>query len=74
MPAAHDLWLFAAASIALLVAPGPAVGYVIAQSAEHGARFGIAASAGNVTGGILHVVAAIAGLGTPVWRAFVAAS
>ena len=68
MPAAHDLLLFIAAALVLLVIPGPAVGYVVAQSVSRGVRAGIAASAGNVTGGILHVLLAMAGLAVFIVR------
>ena len=68
MPAAHDLALFIAAAVALLVIPGPAVGYVVAQSVSRGAQTGIAASAGNVTGGVLHVLAALLGLASLITK------
>jgi threonine/homoserine/homoserine lactone efflux protein len=54
--------VFALASIALLLVPGPAVLYVVAQSAEHGRRAGLASVTGIHVGTVVHIVAATVGL------------
>ena len=54
--------VFAAASLALAVVPGPAVLYIVAQSVHGGRRAGIVSAFGVSTGGMFHVVAAVAGL------------
>ena len=56
------LWVFALASLALAVVPGPAVLYIVAQSVDGGRRAGILSALGVATGGLVHVLAAIVGL------------
>jgi threonine/homoserine/homoserine lactone efflux protein len=62
VPSFSAVEVFAAASIALLLVPGPAVLYVVAQSAEHGRSAGLASVAGIHVGTIVHIVAATVGL------------
>src|SRR5215212_10981371 len=62
MPDASTLLLFSVAALALIVVPGPAVLYIVAQSADQGRRAGLASAAGVATGGTVHVVAATVGL------------
>ncbi|HEY2937921.1 MAG TPA: LysE family translocator [Gaiellaceae bacterium] len=62
MPASHSLGLFALAALALLLVPGPAVLYVVAQSAEHGRRAGLVSVAGLHLGTLVHTAAAAVGL------------
>ena len=62
MPHLSALEVFVAASIALLLVPGPAVLYVVAQSAEHGRRAGLASVTGIHVGTVVHIVAATVGL------------
>jgi threonine/homoserine/homoserine lactone efflux protein len=62
VPDSHSLALFAAAAVALLVVPGPAVLYIVAQSAEHGRVAGIVSVAGVHVGTLVHVAAAAVGL------------
>ena len=62
MPSPSTFALFAAASLALLVVPGPAVLYIVTRSAEQGRRVGLASVAGVHVGTVVHVVAAAAGL------------
>lgn len=62
MPGAPTLALFALASLALAVVPGPAVTYVVAQSVDKGRRAGLASAAGVASGGLVQVAAATAGL------------
>jgi threonine/homoserine/homoserine lactone efflux protein len=56
------VWLFSVAAVALLLIPGPAVIYVVVQSAEQGRRIGLAAVAGLHLGTLVHVTAATVGL------------
>jgi threonine/homoserine/homoserine lactone efflux protein len=58
----HDLALFAAASVLLAITPGPDSTLVFAQSLRHGARGGLVASFGVMTGCLVHVTAASVGL------------
>ena len=58
----HDLALFIAASVLLAITPGPDSTLVFAQSLRHGARGGLVASLGVVTGCLVHVTAASVGL------------
>jgi threonine/homoserine/homoserine lactone efflux protein len=62
IPDSTALWLFSLAAIALLLIPGPAVLYVIVQSAEQGRRVGLASVAGLHLGTLVHVAAATVGL------------
>src|SRR5919198_3998171 len=62
VPASHSLGLFALAALALLVVPGPAVLYVVTQSAEHGRRAGLVSVAGLHLGTLVHTAAAALGL------------
>src|SRR3954451_315369 len=62
MPEPATLGLFAAAALALLVVPGPAVIYVITRSASQGRRAGLISVLGLHTGSIVHVAAAATGL------------
>jgi threonine/homoserine/homoserine lactone efflux protein len=41
VPDSHSLALFAGAAIAILLIPGPAVLYIVSQSAEHGRLAGL---------------------------------
>jgi threonine/homoserine/homoserine lactone efflux protein len=62
MPAPTTLALFAAATMALLLIPGPSVLFIVARTLEHGRRGGLVSMLGVETGALLHVVAATAGL------------
>src|ERR671937_1450111 len=61
-PASGTVWLFCLTALALLVIPGPAVLYVVAQGAEQGRRVGLASVAGIHVGTLVHVAAATVGL------------
>ena len=61
-PDSTSLWLFCLAALALLAIPGPAVLYIVVQSAEQGRRVGLASVAGVHLGTLVHVAAATAGL------------
>lgn len=60
MPSPEAFAAFAAASLALLVVPGPAVLYIVTRSVQ-GRTAGLVSVLGIHTGSIVHVVAA----GTP---------
>jgi len=62
IPDSATLALFSAAAIALLVIPGPAVLYIVAQSIDQGRRAGLVSMLGVQAGGIVHVLAAAIGL------------
>lgn len=57
-----SLLVFVLASLALLLAPGPAVLYVVARSVDQGRWAGIISVLGISLGGWVHVVAAAVGL------------
>ena len=54
--------MFALASLALAVVPGPAVLYIVAQSVHGGRRAGVVSAFGVASGGLVHVLAAVIGL------------
>jgi threonine/homoserine/homoserine lactone efflux protein len=54
--------LFLVASLPLVLAPGPAVAFVLATSVRSGRRSGLAAVAGVETGYLVHVTGAVAGV------------
>jgi len=56
------LLLFGAASLALLVVPGPAVLYIVTRSFSQGRQAGLVSVLGIHVGSIVHVAAAAAGL------------
>jgi threonine/homoserine/homoserine lactone efflux protein len=61
-PDSTAVWLFCGAALALLAIPGPAVLYIVVQSAEQGRRVGLASVGGIHVGSLVHVAAATAGL------------
>jgi threonine/homoserine/homoserine lactone efflux protein len=62
MPDPSTLVLFAAAALALIVVPGPAVLYIVAQSIDRGRLAGFVSALGIAVGGLVHVTAAAIGL------------
>ena len=56
------LLTFVAASLVLLLLPGPGVFYVVARSLGQGRAAGIIAAAGLSVGALVHVMAAVIGL------------
>jgi threonine/homoserine/homoserine lactone efflux protein len=66
--------LFCLAALALLAIPGPAVLYVVVQSAEQGRRVGLASVAGIHLGTLVHVAAAAVGLSALIVASAVAFS
>jgi threonine/homoserine/homoserine lactone efflux protein len=64
IPDPGTLAVFALASLALAVVPGPAVLYIVAQSVHGGRRAGVVSAIGVASGGMVHVLAAVVGLST----------
>jgi len=62
VPTASVILTFAAASLALLLIPGPAVLYILNRSVSDGREVGLAAVAGLELGNLVHALAAAAGL------------
>ncbi|MGI9585717.1 MAG: LysE family translocator [Acidimicrobiia bacterium] len=62
MPDASTLILFAAASLVLVIVPGPAVIYILTRSISQGRTAGVASAFGVNAGTAIHVVAAVVGL------------
>ena len=62
MPDTQTIWLFCLAAVALIVIPGPAVLYVVAQSVGQGRKAGLVSASGVASGGLVHVLAAAVGL------------
>jgi threonine/homoserine/homoserine lactone efflux protein len=62
VPDWDSLGLFSLAALALLLVPGPAVLYIVAQSVDHGRLAGLASVAGVHLGTVVHTVAAAIGL------------
>jgi len=62
MPPIANLPIFLAASLALLLTPGPAVLYIVTRSVDQGRRAGLVSVLGIETGTLFHVFAAALGL------------
>jgi threonine/homoserine/homoserine lactone efflux protein len=62
VPDRATLLLFGAAALALIMVPGPAVLYIVAQSIDRGRLAGFVSALGIATGGLVHVTAAAVGL------------
>jgi threonine/homoserine/homoserine lactone efflux protein len=62
MPDLATLALFAAASAALIVVPGPSVIYIVARSVDQGRSAGLVSAFGVQLGGLVHVAAATLGV------------
>jgi len=62
LPDSSTLLVFGAAALALIVVPGPAVLYIVAQSIDRGRLAGFVSALGVATGGLVHVTAAAIGL------------
>jgi len=64
--------LFLTAALLLAVAPGPGMLYVLARSLAGGRREGVLSSLGTFLGGMVHVIAAAAGVSVILARSAVA--
>ena len=73
-PELSTIELFAVASVALLLIPGPAVLYIVTQSAEQGRSAGLASVAGIHIGTLVHILAAAIGLSALILASAVAFS
>jgi threonine/homoserine/homoserine lactone efflux protein len=73
-PDSGTVWIFCITCLALLVIPGPAVLYVVVQSAEQGRRVGLASVGGIHLGTLVHVAAATVGLSALIVASAVAFS
>ena len=62
VPTGSTIAVFCAAALALIVVPGPAVTYIVTQSVDKGRKAGLVSAVGVALGGLVHVVAATAGL------------
>ena len=62
MPSSATITAFAAASLLLLIIPGPAVLYVVNRSVSDGRQAGLAGVAGLTLGNLVHAIAAAVGL------------
>lgn len=62
MPATSGFLVFVAASLALLVVPGPAVMYIVARSIDQGRPAGIVSALGLMVGSFILVAAAALGV------------
>src|SRR5246500_5776895 len=66
------LVLFLTAALLLAVAPGPGMLYVLARSLAGGRREGVLSALGTFVGGMVHVLAAAAGVSVVLDRSAVA--
>jgi threonine/homoserine/homoserine lactone efflux protein len=62
VPDPGTLVVFAAAALALIVVPGPAVLYIVSQSVDRGRLAGFVSALGIAVGALVHVCAAAIGL------------
>ena len=62
MPSPEVFAAFAAASLALLIVPGPSVLYIVTRSVDQGRSAGLVSVLGIHTGSLVHVAAAAFGL------------
>jgi threonine/homoserine/homoserine lactone efflux protein len=74
VPDGSTLLLFAGASLALLVVPGPAVLFIVARSVEHGRSAGLVSMLGVQVGALVHVAAAVLGISALLVQSAVAFS
>jgi len=72
MVGGHKLALFLTAALLLAAAPGPGMLYVLARSLAGGRREGVLSSLGTFVGGMVHVLAAAAGVSVVLARSAVA--
>jgi threonine/homoserine/homoserine lactone efflux protein len=62
VPSSTSLMAFVAASLVILLVPGPGVLYVIARSVSQGVRAGLVSVLGLSAGVFVHIAAAVAGI------------
>src|SRR5215468_9515520 len=66
------LAMYVSAAVLLAIAPGPGMLYVLARSLAGGRREGVLSSLGTFAGGMVHVLAAAAGVSVILARSAVA--
>jgi threonine/homoserine/homoserine lactone efflux protein len=66
MPDPTTFALFSLAALALIVVPGPAVLYIVAQAIDRGRVGGVVSALGISVGGLVHVLAAAIGISSLV--------
>ena len=66
------LLVFLTAAVLLAIAPGPGMLYVLARSLAGGRREGVLSSLGTFAGGMVHVLAAAAGVSVILAKSAVA--
>ena len=64
----HSLPLFVAAGLLLNVTPGPDVLYIVGRAVSQGRKAGFVSALGIGAGGLLHILAAVAGVSTLMMR------
>jgi threonine/homoserine/homoserine lactone efflux protein len=62
MASIHDLWLFVLSGLFLNISPGPDTAYIAGRSMQLGWKGGATAALGIGAGGLVHVIAAAAGI------------
>jgi threonine/homoserine/homoserine lactone efflux protein len=72
VPSIDHYAAFIAASLLLLLIPGPAVIYIATRSASQGRAAGLVSVAGIATGGLVHVIGAAVGVSAILARSAVA--
>lgn len=72
MPSIEHFGTFIAASLLLLIIPGPAVVYIATRSVSQGRAAGLVSVAGIATGGLVHVLGAAIGVSAVLARSAVA--
>jgi threonine/homoserine/homoserine lactone efflux protein len=72
LPDSGALAVFVVSALVLLVIPGPAVLYIVAQSVSRGRLAGVVSMLGIQVGGLVHVAAAAAGLSALLMRSALA--
>src|SRR5262245_3898268 len=58
----HGYWMFVAASVVLVLVPGPDMAYMLGRTVAQGRRAGLVAALGINAGAYVHLIAAITGL------------
>lgn len=66
MPSTTTLLAFGAATLLIVIVPGPSVAYVVARSLRYGRRAGLLSMFGLETGALVHVLLAAVGLAAVV--------
>jgi threonine/homoserine/homoserine lactone efflux protein len=68
----HSFWVFAFASLMLNITPGNDMIYIVSRSTGQGVRAGVVSALGVMTGCLVHILAAVAGLSAIIARSAMA--